>query len=987
MKKLLSVLLVLFLVAFVASVTSCGKEPEKLATPVVTLEGNTALWGSIGGATQYRISLNGTISYVEGSVTSKVLTDGQSFKVQAVGDGNDYEDSAWSNTVTYTASQTPSVSEKYTVTWKNGDTILEIDTDVEYGTMPVYNGATPTKNSSAQHSYVFSGWNPTISAVTCNVTYEAQFTESSISYTITWKNGDTVLETDSNVEYGATPTYDGATPTKDSTAQYTYTFVGWSPEIATVTGDITYVAQFSESTNTYTVTWTNGGDVLETDLNVAYGTMPMYNGNIPTKSATAQYTYIFTGWSPVINVVTGDVTYSAQYSENINSYTVTFFMDDGVTILGSKTVAYGGDVTYDGSTPEKAESVSHTYTFSHWSTEPGGAIADNLKNVVDNRRVYASFSGTVKKYSVIITVNNSAYGTISSNLIENVPYGTSILTTGNSVIIGNTIVTADAKEKTSQYTFEFSGWNAPASVGAQTLIEASFSCKLNTYKVTWMNGSQTLEIDEAVTYNTTPTYNGATPTKPSDGNTEYIFSGWSPQISYVTGDIIYIATFTVKESGKLTVIFYDEDGTTELDRVFVQQGETAKFTNPLPAKEGTVETERIFEMWVTTKDGSIQANLSGLTKDTAVYAKYKTVPRKFSVTFYDYDRKFIEIQEVSYGNSAQIPNWTPNREGYKFIGWSANFSIVTSDIVVTALYEKDNTVKVTFIDLDGNVISKQRVESGKNAKEPTDVPQLEGYNQSWNKPLVNITVDTVIQVVYTLKQYKVTFTMPDGTAIPAYCDSCDDFYKQDTLKNGACPICGDKVEDLSNQVIEHGYCAISPKLPGLFVLGKSDSARVYEISGWDKSFDKITNDINITAVQGSLYESPVIIIDIDEIENTATMYVCKGQNVYLDALELSIHYNGGFIAIEEAKFNEASPLKNNQHLVNNAEKVFSFAWVYNLEQNANDTRSFQCSKVVTFKFSTDNGVKIARESFRVSDEIASTIAGSDEIIVPYVIYN
>lgn len=72
-------------------------------------------------------------------------------------------------------------------------------------------------------------------------------------YTITWKNWDnTVLETDNNVPYGSTPSYDGPTPTRTMSIQYVYTFAGWTPTIVPITEDSTYTAQFSHSYREYT---------------------------------------------------------------------------------------------------------------------------------------------------------------------------------------------------------------------------------------------------------------------------------------------------------------------------------------------------------------------------------------------------------------------------------------------------------------------------------------------------------------------------------------------------------------------------------------------------------------------------------------------------------------------------------------------------------------------------------------------------------------
>ena len=132
-----------------------------------------------------------------------------------------------------------------------------------------------------------------------------------------WKNyDDTVLETDTDVPEGSMPEYNGNEPVKPATPQYTYAFTGWTPTVSEVTGDATYTAVFSETLNTYTVTWLNyDGTVLKTDENVPYGTVPKYEGETPVKAATAEYTYTFSGWSQTLSEVTGDVSYKAVFSE------------------------------------------------------------------------------------------------------------------------------------------------------------------------------------------------------------------------------------------------------------------------------------------------------------------------------------------------------------------------------------------------------------------------------------------------------------------------------------------------------------------------------------------------------------------------------------------------------------------------------------------------------------------------------------------------
>ena len=82
----------------------------------------------------------------------------------------------------------------YTITFKNEDgTTLKTQT-VNHGVTPTA-PSTPTKSATAQYTYTFKAWSPTIAAATKNQTYTATYTATVRSYTIRFLNGSTVLQT------------------------------------------------------------------------------------------------------------------------------------------------------------------------------------------------------------------------------------------------------------------------------------------------------------------------------------------------------------------------------------------------------------------------------------------------------------------------------------------------------------------------------------------------------------------------------------------------------------------------------------------------------------------------------------------------------------------------------------------------------------------------------------------------------------------------
>lgn len=130
--------------------------------------------------------------------------------------------------------------EKYTITWKNYDgTVLKTDS-FEYGTVPSYSGATPTKQETG-YTNTFSGWSPTPSAASRNISYTATFTRTPIRYNIFYDIDDDVIN-NNPTSYTIEDTIVLSEPTRKD-----YTFVSWLPSNTIQAGNT--------GAKTFTATW------------------------------------------------------------------------------------------------------------------------------------------------------------------------------------------------------------------------------------------------------------------------------------------------------------------------------------------------------------------------------------------------------------------------------------------------------------------------------------------------------------------------------------------------------------------------------------------------------------------------------------------------------------------------------------------------------------------------------------------------------------
>ncbi len=275
--------------------------------------------------------------------------------------------------------------------------------------------------------------------------------------TVTWENYDgTILATDTVLK-GEIPSYKGDTPVKEATAQTEYTFSGWSPAVAAVSGDVTYTAQFIESVRTFTVTWKNyDGTVLETDENVAYGAKPEYDSDTPARDPEGDTTFQFSGWSPQITdttVITEDTTYIARFSTNTNTYTITWKDGDGNT-LRTEPCIEGVTPHYTGATPTKTATDRYTYTFNNtWDPPLVAAERDTVYT--------AQFDQTVNKYT--IRFKNYDGNVLQSSEVE---YGVVPVYTGET----------PTRPATLTKSFTFTGWNTePVAVTGEATYTAAFS--------------------------------------------------------------------------------------------------------------------------------------------------------------------------------------------------------------------------------------------------------------------------------------------------------------------------------------------------------------------------------------------------------------------------------------------------------------------------------------------------------------------------------
>lgn len=605
-----------------------------------------------------------------------------------------------SSNASYTFAVTANISltakftiKTFTTTTANstGGTASVNKSSVEYDGSAIWT-ATPSTG------YNFSKWsngsttNPlTVSNITANTHITPVFVLK--SYTITWNpNGGTVNPTSTTKTHGSTlgtlPT-----PTRAADIQYTYTFKGWFTAATggtqvsastTVTGNVTYYAQWTATTRSYTATFNGngGGTPSPSTITKTYGSEL---GTLPTCSRTG---YTFLGWYTASSggtkistttKITGTVTYYAQWS--INSYTLTYNVNGGNAVSpASKSVQYGsayGTLP----TPTRASDAQYTYTFAGWYTAATGGtqVTAATKMSAKDTTVYAHWTSNTRSYTVSY---QTTYGTLNRTS-QSVAYnskGSCTLTMPNN---------------TAEFTYTFVGWYTAANgggtkVGSELTLEtpaikgtvtyyAYVTRSTRSYTHTFnANGGGTVSPATI-----TKAYNTALGTLPTVSRTGYTFVGWfdtsaasggtqATTTTKVTGTKTWYARWYINS---YTFTFNENGGNTPSTTTITKEYNTSVGTLPTCTRNADNTYTYAFAGWFDTSASSGGTQLTTATKVTSNktwYARWTSTYKNYTVTWDGNGGTPSKSSSSFHYNDALGTLPTATRTGYTFKGWSTS---------------------------------------------------------------------------------------------------------------------------------------------------------------------------------------------------------------------------------------------------------------------------------------------------------------------------
>ena len=486
-------------------------------------------------------------------------------------------------------------------------------------------------------------------------------------------------------------------------------------------------------------------------------------------------------------------------------FTVTFVDYDG-RIIKSDVVEKGNDAV------APADPEREGYTFTGWDK--------TFTNITSNLTVTAQYE--TKKYTVTFVDWNDAE-------------------LNKQIIVHGQSAAAPADPERAGFTFI--GWDKEFDIVTKDLtVKALYAAKVWT--VTYINWDGELLGTEQV--ETGQDAKGVVATKVG-----WYFDTWYNTKTFEDVDLKNITSdLTVKAQFLHEVTFtvtFRVDGITTFEMVTVYGYDVSSiYYNPpyaskTPERTPTAAEEYKFVGWTP--------EVTFLTSDLVLEAVFEATPRKYTVSFLDWNGDLLDEQKVEYGKNAE--DFTPERVGYDFIGWDKPFVDITSDISVKAQYQiKTYTVK--FVDWDeSELIAPQTIEHGHAAATPA-TPTREGYTfTGWDGDFTNITADLTLKATYKINSYTVSWLKEDGSLID-----------KTVVEYGAMPAHGD-AEKAASEDYTYTFTGWIPALAAVsgdanYVATFEAVSKQPETAHTIKYLDKDADELKKEGIVLHLPEAPVV---------------------------------------------------------------------------------------------------------------------------------
>lgn len=432
---------------------------------------------------------------------------------------------------------------------------------------------------------------------------------------------------------------------------------------------------YDDGSNTYkvnlvslhTVTWKNwDGTTLETDTNVEYGVTPSYNGTTPTRVTGEGYSYSFSGWSPGVSTVTGDVTYTAQYSSIPISYSVAFNGNDSTNgSMSNQSFVYGTTQNLTANAFSRSYAITYntnggscstsgdtaTATFNGWATSATGTKVYNDKQSVSN-------------------LTDTAGETV--NLYANWALGS---------------VTLPTSTKTG---YTFGGWytdsaltskagDAGASYTPTTDVILYAKWTVNNYTISYTLHGGTVNPENPTSYNVeSDTFTLNNPTKAN-----YTFAGWtgtglSAATKIVTiekgstGNRTYTANWELNAYTVTGIIDNGGDVTNSSQTVgYGQDSEVMIFTAATGYKISGITVNGSAASFT---EGATTYTYPAVTITGNIEVKVTTTPIAYKLTYDSNGGSVVSGQDYNITTYLTLEK-APTKVGYTFNGWKPGSAV------------------------------------------------------------------------------------------------------------------------------------------------------------------------------------------------------------------------------------------------------------------------------------------------------------------------